>query len=265
MVKKLMVLMAVLMAVSCVWAAGERDKDKDKDKKAPSSKTVDSGTFAIFMSGKRVATEKFRIEQSPDLGILSSEIKVDDGNTKAEQSSEMQVAPNGELRLYKWRSTLPTHEETIVEPKDDFLVEHLTSADQKKRDVPYILPLTTIVLDDNFFSQRELLAWRYLTSGCIAQEVKSEDTSTAATKAPTSKRLACSLSHFGVLVPRQHLAANTTVELMGPDKTMIKNVEMELNKIKIDADGIQWFLWLDDDYKVLKISIPSNNVEVFRE
>lgn len=257
-VKKLIALFAFLIMTCCVWAA------TDKDKKSSSNKVVDAGSFGIFLNGKRIATEKFKIEQVADVGTLNSEIKVDDGNNKSEQTAEMQVAANGELRLYKWRSTLPTHEESVVEPKDDFLIEHLTSADQKKQDVPYILPLTTIILDDNFFSQRELLVWRYLTSGCIVQEVKSEDKPGAA-KGPAGKQLACTLSHFGVLVPRQHLAANMSMELMRPEKIMVKNSPLELNKIRIDADGIQWFLWLDDEYKVIKISIPANNVEVIRD
>lgn len=245
--KKLTAILAVLMMTSCLCAAG--DKDKDKDKKASSSKVVDSGTFGIFMNGKRIATEKFRIEQGADAGTLSSDIKVDDGNTKAEQSAEMQVSTNGQLRFYKWRSTVPTHEETLVEPKDDFLIEHLTSADQKKKDVPYILPITTVILDDNFFSQRELLVWRYLATGCLVQQGQRS----------------CIQSHFGILVPHQHLAASTTVELVGRDKTNIKGVERELNKIKLDADGVLWLFWVDDDYKVLKIEIPSNKVEVLRD
>jgi len=245
-VKKLTALLTVLMMASVLWAIG----DKDKDKKSAGSKIVDSGSFGIFMNGKRIATEKFRIEQGPEVGTINSEIKVDDGNTKAEQSAEMQIATNGELRLYKWRSTVPSHEESIVEPKEDFLVEHLTSSDQKKRDVPYILPLTTVILDDNFFSHRELLIWRYLAGGGCVQK---------------DNQIACGPSHFGVLVPRQHLAANTTVELVGPDKITIRSTERELNKIKMDADGVQWFFWVDDDYKVIKIAIPSNNVEVIRD
>src|ERR1700746_2315961 len=137
----------------------------------------------------------------------------------------MQVSANGELRLYRWRSTVPSREESIVEPKDDFLIEHLISADQKKQDVPYILPLTTVILDDNFFSQRELLAWRYLTSGCFMEDVKSEDKAAAA-KGPAIKQRVCTPSHFGVLVPRQHMAANMTMELVQREKIMVKNGEV---------------------------------------
>src|SRR5215471_8665701 len=116
----------VLLMVACAFAFGDRDKEK----KTSATKVVDIGSFCVFMNGKRVATEKFRIEQGPEVGTINSEIKVDDGDNKAEQTAEMQVAQNGQLRIYKWKSTVPAREESVVEPKDQFLIEHLTTADQ---------------------------------------------------------------------------------------------------------------------------------------
>ena len=40
---------------------------------------------------------------------------------------------------------------------------------------------------------------------------------------------------------------------------------MELNKMKLDADDVQWVLWVDEQYKVLKMAIPASNVEVVRD
>jgi len=247
-VKKLIVLLALMLTATWSFSLA-KDKDKEKDKK----NSVDSGTFGIFLNGKRIGTEKFNIEQQADEGVVTAALTVDDGNSnKSEQGSELRVSSDGNLRLYKWRSTVPTKEESIVEPKDQFLVEHLSPADQKKRDVPYILPLSTVILDDNFFSQREVLIWRYLAAGCM----------------PKEGQLHCGPSRFGTLVPRQHIAGSATVELMGRDKIMYKGAEKELNKIKIDADGVQWLLWVDDPenhYKVIKMSIPSGNIDVWRD
>lgn len=241
-----------VLALILPTTAFASDKDKPKDKKAAPPQTVDSGSFGIFLNGKRVGTEKFNIEQQTDFAIITAEIKVDDGTSRSEQSSEMRVGTDGKLKLYKWQATLPAREEATVEPKEDILVEHLTSADQKKQDVPYILPLSTVILDDNFFSQRELLVWRYLATGCM----------------PKDNQLSCGPSHFGVLVPHQHSAANTVVELIGRDKVSVKGVERELNKVKIDADGVQWLIWVDDPesrYKVIKMAIPASNIEVWRD
>jgi hypothetical protein len=245
-VKKLIILFALVFTAVC--ALGSDNKDKPKEKKS----AVDAGSFSIYLNGKRIGTEKFHIEQEATEGVLSAEITVEDGANKSEQSSELRVGSDGTLKVYKWRSTLPTREESVVEPKEQLLIEHVTTAEQRKRDVPYILPLSTIILDDNFFSQRELLLWLYLQTGCIVQEGDRK----------------CGPSHFGILVPHQHTAGSSVVELVGRDKINFKGTEKELNKFKVDTDGVQWLIWMDDPenhYKVLKMAIPSSNVEVWRD
>lgn len=239
--KPAMIFLSIVMLSLTVCAQQKGKKD--------SSKVVDAGSFGIFVNGKRIGTETFRIEDKGDFSVTNSQIKVDDGNQKAEQTSEMHVSPKGELRLYSWKAIGPPKEESVVEPKDEFLIQHVIPADLKKQDIPYILPLATAILDDNFFSHRELLVWRYLATGCR----KNNET------------LECTPSHFGVLVPRQHTAASVNMQLMGLEKVKIKGTEMELNRIKLDADDVQWILWVDEQYKVVKMSVPSGNVEVVRD
>ena len=242
------VFLAVVVAVSCLGASPDQKGKKDEPKLQ--QKTVDSGSFGIFVNGKRIGTETFRIDQGPEVSVASSQIKVDDGSSKAEQNSEMRVGPDGSLRQYSWHSTVPLKEESVIEPNNEFLVEHITFADQKKQTVPYILPLSTVILDDNFFSHREILVWRYLASGCV----------------PKDGHLHCSPTQFGTLVPHQHISGNVTVELMGRDKIVVRGVERELNKVQLNADGVQWVLWLaDEGYKVIKMAVPANNVEIIRD
>ena len=221
-----------------------------KDRKS-ASKTWDSGSFGIFVNGKRVGTEKFTIEQrGSEMSVANSEITVDDGRSKITQTAEMHVAPNGELLSYVWKGLTPQKEQSTVEPKDQLLVEHVVPADQKKSDVPYILPASTVILDDNFFSQRELLVWRYLATGCVVK--------------PNEGRM-CGPSRFGVLVPHQHTSASAVMDLTGREKITIKGQEQELNKFKLESDGVVWNLWVNDDYKVIKMSVPASNVEVVRD
>jgi hypothetical protein len=255
-VKKVLFIIALVAIVAGAWAQGKEKKDKDKDKggskKPGATRIADAGSFGIFVNGKRIGTETFRIEDGADSSVATSEIKVEDNNGKADQTSEMRIGHDGNLRLYHWRSTSPTKEETVVEPNDELLIEHVTPADQKKVDVPHILPLTTSILDDNFFSHREILAWRYLRSSCIYQE----------------GRRACSPGVFGILVPRQHLAANAKVVLVGRNAIQVKGVERELNEFTVDTGGSLWLMWMTDEdggYKVMKISIPSDGVEVIRD
>jgi hypothetical protein len=198
-----------------------------------------------------VGTEKFTIEQrGSEMSVATSEITVDDGRSKITQTAEMHVAPSGELLSYVWKGLTPQKEQSTVEPKDQLLVEHVVPADQKKTDVPYILPASTVILDDNFFSQRELLVWRYLATGCVVK--------------PNEGRM-CGPSRFGVLVPHQHTSASAVMDLTGREKITIKNQEQELNKFKLESDGVVWNLWVNDDYKVMKMSVPASNVEVVRD
>jgi hypothetical protein len=223
------------------------------------------------MNGKRVGTETFNITQTftsdrrPEYSTATSEIKFDDGKFKATQTAEMRISPAGELRSYVWRSSMPLKEEASIEPKDQLLVEHIIPADQKKVDVPHMLPARTVILDDNFFSQREVLLWWYLATGCKLQ----------------NNALQCGPGKFVILVPRQHLAGNATLELMNRDKVMVNGVERELNKIKLETDGphsltwlndqghdsdsMHWILWVDDDYKVIKMTVAGSGVEVVRD
>jgi hypothetical protein len=243
-VKTILVIVAVLAAATSF----ARDQ---KDKKAANSKVWDSGSFSIFVNGKRVGTEKFTIEQrNPDLSVASSEITVDDGGSKVTQTAEMQITGKGELLSYVWKGLTPQKEESVVEPKDQLLIEHVVPANAKKMDVPYILPTSTVILDDNFFSHRELLVWRYLATGCVVK--------------PNEGRM-CAPSHFGILVPHQHISASALMELSGREKISVKGQEQELNKFKIDSDGVVWNLWVNDDYKVMKITVPAGNVEVVRD
>lgn len=222
-----------------------------KDKQAANSKVWDSGSFGIFINGRRVGTEKFTIEQKDtNVSVANSEITVDDGHSRITQTAEMRVAPNGDLLSYVWKGLTPQKEQSTVEPRDQLLVEHVMPADQKKMDVPYVLPASTVILDDNFFSHRELLVWRYLATGCVVK--------------PNEGRM-CGATHFGILVPHQHTSASATMELTGREQINVKGRQQELNKFRIESDGVVWNLWVSDDYKVMKISVPSSNVEVVRD
>ena len=264
---KLAILLSAVLATSICLNAADKVKEKEKS----GAKVADSGSFGIFLNGKRVGTETFNItetmngERRPDYSTATSEIKFDDGRFKAIQTAEMQISANGELRSYNWHATVPQKEESSVEPKDQLLVEHIMPADQKKIDVPHMLPLSTVILDDNFFSQREVLLWWYLAKGCRRQD----------------NSLLCGTGKFVILVPRQHVSGNATLELLGQDKVTVKGSERELNKIKLEtngpqsltwlndqsreADATQWVLWVDDQYKIIKMTVAGSNVEVIRD
>ncbi|MGE5206480.1 MAG: hypothetical protein ACM3PW_12760, partial [Chlamydiota bacterium] len=131
------------------------------------NKVVDSGSFGVFREGKRVATETFKIEQVPGGSTATFQLKMDDGSKEPAQTAEMELTSSGALKRYEWHQMIPEKAEALVTPNDPFLMERLVSAPGAKPvQQPFLAPPTTIILDNNFFAQRELLAWRYMAGGC---------------------------------------------------------------------------------------------------
>jgi hypothetical protein len=217
-------------------------------KTAAVGQLVDSGTFGVYIKGKRVASEKFEITQTPDMSVTHAELRVDD--TKNAQVADLQLAPNGNLIRYKWSES--GKGEAVVEPKDEFLVEHVTLTEtQKSAEQPFVLPVSTMVMDDGFFSQRELLLWRYLATQC---HIKTGENG-------------CPLppQQYGVIVPRQQTSVQITVQFKGSQKVKIKGVDMDLQRFELLGEGDVWSVWIDAGYKIQKISIASESTEVYRD
>ena len=97
----------VLVLVSLSWAG---------DKKDSPGQAVDSGSLGVYMSGHRIATETFSIEQSASGSVITSQFKTEEGVDKAAQSSELQLAPNGDIRKYEWKELSPGKAQATVAP-----------------------------------------------------------------------------------------------------------------------------------------------------
>ncbi len=152
---------AVLLLGPVLATAGDKEKPK------ATGQTVDSGTFGVFVNGRRVATETFSIQQNNDGSTVSSQFRTDEGTQRSEQTSELQLTPNIEIRKYEWKELSPGKAQATVTPNNDFLVERSSSGpDDKPVEQPFLLPSTTSILDDYFFIHRELLIWRYLATAC---------------------------------------------------------------------------------------------------
>ena len=224
-------------------------------KKEPpaAGRTIDSGTFGIFVNGQRVASETFHIEQQPGVSIARSELKVGDSSKGPAQTAELQLTPAGDLRRYQWKELSPEKAEAVVEPQNEFLIERVTGTEPPMKPIeqPYILPASTLIVDDYFFSHREILAWRYL-SGCQPQQGQP------GCKLPKQQ--------FGVLVPRQRAPIMITIEYTGREKIAYKGQQVELDRFNLTADGTDWAMWLDpDNHKLMRIVIAADKTEVVRE
>lgn len=220
---------------------------KSKD---PATKVVDSGKFGIFVSGNRVGTESFTIEQTSTGSSTHCDLTIDQNGSKIEQRSDMQLTSNGDLLHYEWKEVSPGKASSVVVPDDKFLLEHLYSGEKAKPfDRPFLMPASTVILDDFFFTHRELLAWRYIGQNCR----------------PSDGQCTMPKTNFGGLVPHTATPILINIEYKGPEKIMIKGSEVQLRRFNLDVDGVNWAMWMDDNYKLVRIVVADSNTEVLRD
>jgi hypothetical protein len=244
-VKLIHVLAAGMLSASlvsaipyCLGASGEK---------------VDSGSFGVFMRGQRVATETFSIQQNPNGSVIVSEFKSDQGAEKAEQSSELQLTPSGDLRRYEWKETSPGKTQAIVTPSQDMLTERITNSPQDKpQERPFYLPASSSILDDYFFVHREVLLWRYLATACRQDGGQ--------VKCPQGQK-----TQFGTLNPHARNSSPVDVTFDAVEKLQIHGTERELSRFTLTSDSGDWSIWVDDHFKVMRILISSDSTEVVRD
>jgi len=238
---------AMLVVLAAAAAFGG---DKKPAASEPGGKSVDSGSFGVYVSGKRIGTETFNIEQFSDSSVAKAEFRTDDGN-KSVQTAEMQLTTNGNLRRYTWNENSPGKATSVIEPQEQLLIQHIsTGAADKPIDQQYILPPSTVVLDDYFFSQREVLLWRYMAGNCR-----------------TDEKGGCPLkaAQFGAIIPRQRTSMLVTVEYVGKETVSLHGRKQELSRFNLQTDSSQWALWLDANYKLVRVYVAAEALEAVRD
>jgi hypothetical protein len=229
-----------------------RAADKKNQAKLEEAKTVDSGSFGIFIKGQRVATENFHVQQGGSSSNIKSELKQTAGSDPVTQKSDLQITGNGELIRYDWSQS--SGGSLSVLPNNEFLIEKITTAAYSKpAEQSFLMPNTSPILDNNFFIHREVLVWRYLAADC-----KPEGGSFKCQKDP---------AEFGVLIPQDRTSARIRLELVGDEKISIRGTERDLLRLNLKGDSFDWSLWVDarDQFKLIRVAIPADETEVVRD
>jgi len=223
-----------------------------KDKEKSTADVIDSGSFGVFTTGHRVATETFAIKQGPDGSVVSSVFKSAQGEQQAEQSSELQLTPSVDLRRYEWKEVSPEKTVATVTPNDNFLIERFGEGpNDKQHEQNFLLPPSTSILDDYFFVQREVLAWKYLASTCKKDKGVLE--------CPMKQAV-----HFGTLNPHARSSMSVSIEFAGRDKVTVGGAEHDLSKFVLKSETGDWSFWLDDQFKLVRL-LNDNGTEVIRD
>jgi len=221
-------------------------------KDAPAS-AVDSGTFGIFLNNKRTATEKFSVQQSSDGSIISTDFKTEEATNAAHQTTELKLSASGELRHYEFKELSPGNQQATLEPNNEFLIQRSTTTPgEKPEEHPYILPAATSVLDDFVLIHREILAWRFLATGCRQ--------SNGQVQCPLKQK-----TSMGVVIPKARTSMLVTIEFLGRDTVQVHGQPRELNRFDLKSEGPDWQLWLDDSYKIVRMVIPDEATEIVRD
>ncbi len=140
----------------------------------------------------------------------------------------------------------------MIVPNNEFLIERITqNPGDKPAEQPFLMPNTSVVLDNNFLVHRQVLAWRYLASSC----------------AHDAGPMRCGPAQFGAIIPQERTSTRVNVQPVGEEKVKIRDTERQLLRINIKSDDDEWALWLDpqDHYKLLRVVKAGANTEVVRD
>jgi hypothetical protein len=238
-----------VLACTALLCASDKAWDKKDQPKGP--RQVDSGSFGVFVRGQRVVTETFSVQQDNGISVVKSQLKETNSAASPGQRSELEMTDSGELVRYEWSDG---NGSLVVTPKDEFLLERITTAaSAKPAERPFLMPNTSAILDNNFFVHRAVLAWRYLAADCHAE----------------SSGLKCQQGpvEFGVLVPQDQTSMRVRMELVGREKVTIRGTERELLRLNLLGESFSWALWVDDkdQFKLVRVLITDANTEVVRD
>jgi len=243
---------AALGLAIAVVVAGAAGADQKEQPKGGQAQVVDSGSFGVFIRGQRMLTETFSIQQASSGSIVKAQLREAAGGTPTDQKSSMEITPNAELTRYEWNGG-PGGGSLQVLPKNDFLIEKITTpGSSKPAEQSFLMPSTSMILDNNFFVYREVLIWRYMAADC------HQESSGLKCKSP---------EEFGALVPQDRTSLRVRIELVGKEKVTIRGIERQLLRLNLSGEGFEWAIWIDDQnqFKLMRVSIPADNTEVVRD
>ncbi len=234
-----------LLLIAAVAAPPAKEKE-------PAGEMVDSGSFGVWAGGQRVATETFSIhQQAGGVSTIASQLS-EEGGTHATQKSQLEMTASGALVRYEWQELAPGKTQIVVIPNNEFLLERVTeSPGAKPSEHPFLLPTTSVLLDNNFLIHREVLAWRYLASSCPQE----------------NGAMRCGPARFGAIVPQARLSTQVSVQPIGEEKVTIRGAERQLLRLDVKSEDEQWSLWLDrgDHFKLIRIVRSGDNAEIVRD
>ncbi len=70
---------------------------------------------------------------------------------------------------------------------------------------------------------------------------------------------------FGTLNPHEQASVSLRAEFLGREKVNLKSGQQDLLKVELKNDAGTWQLWLDDQFKLMRILVVGENTVVDRD
>lgn len=193
---------------------------------------ADSGVFRILSNGQQIGTERFQIETTPTGCRARGEIrlKMPDGG-EASETATLDLNRNLEVIRYERIQKSPKKASVNVVMDSDRARAHFRTPEGES-DYEYFLERGFVILDTNFFHHYIFLLQHYDPSKGAGQ-------------------------HVSVFIPQEASPGMVVLESAGKDEG--------LDKWVAKTDTLEIHLWTDETRHLVKVTVPSANVEVVRE
>jgi hypothetical protein len=204
----------------------------------------DEGVFVISLAGRPVGTERFKIHSSPGKVEAQGEINLhieQNGKAVGVQSfPDLILDPQLRPVNYTWNQKGSQSSRLEVDFSGKLARVRYKTISGNEDNREFALPPDVVVLDDNVVHHYQLIIARYQAMGAGKQT-------------------------FPVFVPQEALPSLLTVEDMGNAATAIDGVTANLRHLVITTDVTHIDLWVDDQQRLERVSVPEAQLEAIRK
>ena len=199
---------------------------------------VDQGTFVVYLSGRAVGTERFRIQRRGfgDNALTLAQGSLDivqDGSRQAVESRLGAMGGGMLLDAYEVEVSLPSELSVRLEMRGDRMASETTSQNGvEEREYREALRQTPTVVLDRLFAHHYFFVTPHQT--------------------PTGARLS-------VILPRPGGQSNGTLRMTAVEPVTVGEVTIQAQRLELRLDGAVHDIWLDGQNRVLRVQIPSQD------
>lgn len=235
-------LLAPLMAG--ILACGLATLAQEAPGNPPRTNVDDEGVFEILLAGRPTGTESFKIHSSPGKVEAQAEIYLhveQNGKTVVIQSfPDLVMDPQLRPVTYTWNQKGPQSSRLEMDFRGKLAKVRYKTVSGNEDNRAFGLQPDVAVLDDNVVHHFQLIIDRYREMGGGKQT-------------------------FHVFVPQEALPSLMTVQDAGNAPVTTDGNTANLRHLLITTDITHVDLWVDDQQRIQRVSVPGAQLEAIRK